>query len=185
MLPLSSRGCTSTRQRYRVLGHLPPKTRGTGTPVELLKQYITTTGRTPRYLRIDNAKEFTSQEMVDFCNENDIILQHVVCLLAEAGIPHLYITQNLQLAQLRFRLHSSPLATIQHFLWQLWQPCNTLESCAPQHTRNPHADCSMSRGHGTVTLLPLSPNRWHIYISSQHQVTVLITRLSNLLSLLL
>ena len=46
----------------------PSKTRGTGTPVELLKQYITTTGRTPRYLRIDNAREFTSQEMVDFCD---------------------------------------------------------------------------------------------------------------------
>ena len=52
----------------------PRKTRGTGTPVELLKQYITTTGCTPRYL----AKEFTSQEMVDFCSENDIILQTVV-----------------------------------------------------------------------------------------------------------
>ena len=37
----------------------PSKTRGTGTPVELLKQFITTTGRTPRYLRNDNAKEFT------------------------------------------------------------------------------------------------------------------------------
>ena len=36
----------------------PSKTRGTGTPVELLKQYITTTGRTPRYLRIDNAREY-------------------------------------------------------------------------------------------------------------------------------
>jgi len=56
----------------------PRKTRGTGTPVELLKQYITTIGRTPRYLRIDNSKEFTSQEIVDFCSENDIILQPVV-----------------------------------------------------------------------------------------------------------
>jgi len=63
----------------------PRKTRGTGTPVEFLKQYITTTGRTPRYLRIDNAKEFTSQEMVDFCSENDIILRlqrKTRCLLA-------------------------------------------------------------------------------------------------------
>jgi len=56
----------------------PRKTRSTGTPVELLKQYITTTGHTPRYLRIDNAKKFTSQKMVDFCSENDIILQPVV-----------------------------------------------------------------------------------------------------------
>jgi len=42
---------------------------------------------------------------------------HPTALLAEAGIPPLYITHNLQLAQLRFRLHSSPPATIQHFLW--------------------------------------------------------------------
>jgi len=33
---------------------------------------------TPRYLRIDNAKELTPQEMVDFCSKNDIILQPVV-----------------------------------------------------------------------------------------------------------
>jgi len=53
----------------------PRKTRGTGTPIQLLKQYITTTGRTPRYLRIDNAKEFTSQEMVDFCSEHNIVVK--------------------------------------------------------------------------------------------------------------
>ena len=43
-------------------------------------------------------------------------------LLAEAGIPPLYITQNLQLAQLRFRLSSSPPTSIQYFMWTLWQP---------------------------------------------------------------
>jgi hypothetical protein len=58
---------------------------------------------------------------------------HPTALLADTGIPPLYITQNLQLAQLRFRLHSSPPNTIQHFLWHLWQPLlqvvplNTLE----------------------------------------------------------
>ena len=52
--------------------------RGRGTPVELLKQYVVTTGRKPRYLRVDNAKEFTLQEMVDYCKDNDIILQPVV-----------------------------------------------------------------------------------------------------------
>ena len=58
---------------------------------------------------------------------------HPTALLAEAGIPPLYITQHLQLAQLRLKLHSSSPATIQHFLWQLWQPLmqlvplNTLE----------------------------------------------------------
>jgi len=51
--------------------------------------------------------------------------------LLRQEFPPLYITQNLQLAQLRFRLHYSP---IQHFLWQLWQPLlqvvplNTLET---------------------------------------------------------
>jgi len=47
---------------------------------------------------------------------------HPTALLSETGIPPLYITQNLQLAQLRFRLYSSPPTTIQHFLWCLWQP---------------------------------------------------------------
>jgi len=47
---------------------------------------------------------------------------HPISLLSETGIPPLYITQNLQLAQLRFRLYSSPPTTIQHFLWCLWQP---------------------------------------------------------------
>jgi len=56
----------------------PCTTRGTGTPVKLLKQYITTTGRAPRNLRIDTAEKSTSQEMVDFCRENNIILQPVV-----------------------------------------------------------------------------------------------------------
>jgi hypothetical protein len=56
----------------------PSKTRGRGTPVELLKQCIVTTGRKPRYLRVNNAKEFTSQEIVDYCKDNDIILQPVV-----------------------------------------------------------------------------------------------------------
>jgi len=37
-------------------------------------------------------------------------------LLSDTGISPLYITQNLQLAQLRFRLYSSPPSTIQHFL---------------------------------------------------------------------
>jgi len=54
------------------------KTRGCGTPVELLKQHVVTTGRKPRDLRVDNAKEFTSQEIVNFYQENNIILQPVV-----------------------------------------------------------------------------------------------------------
>jgi len=46
--------------------------------VEFLKQYIATTGRKPQYLYVDNAKEFNSQEMVDYCKDNDTILQPVV-----------------------------------------------------------------------------------------------------------
>ena len=62
-------------------------------------------------------------------------------LLAEAGILPLYITQNLQLAQHRFRLHFSPPATIQHFLWQLWQPLLQLVPLNTQETRMQTAVC--------------------------------------------
>jgi len=47
---------------------------------------------------------------------------HPTAQLFETGIRPLYITQSLQLAQLRFRMYSSPPTTIQHFLWWLWQP---------------------------------------------------------------
>ena len=50
----------------------PSKSQGRRTPVEILKQYVLTTGRKPRYLRVDNAKEFTAQEMVDYCKDNKI-----------------------------------------------------------------------------------------------------------------
>ena len=52
----------------------PFKARGGGTPLELFKQYVVTTGRKPRYLRVDNAKEFISQDIVDYCRDNDFIL---------------------------------------------------------------------------------------------------------------
>jgi len=55
-----------------------------------------------------------------WCEKARMQLNADKTLLAETGIPPLYITQNLQLAQLRFRLHSSPPATFQHFLRQLW-----------------------------------------------------------------
>jgi len=77
---------------------------------------------------------------------------HPTALLAATGIFPLYITQNMQLAQLRFKLLSSPHATIQHFLWQLWQPLlqivplNTFETC--MQTAVCHVDMA-------VTLLPL------------------------------
>jgi len=42
----------------------------------LLKQYVVTTGRKPRYLRVDIAKESTSHKMGDYCEK--ITLQPVV-----------------------------------------------------------------------------------------------------------
>ena len=36
------------------------------------------TGKPIRFLRVDDAKEFTCPAMVDFCNANNIILQVVV-----------------------------------------------------------------------------------------------------------
>ena len=47
-------------------------------PLELLKAYIATTGKKPRYLRVDGAKEFATPEMENYCIEHGIILQVVV-----------------------------------------------------------------------------------------------------------
>ena len=46
--------------------------------MELLRVYINTTGKTPRYPRVDGVKEFVSDEMVDFCTSEKIFLQVVV-----------------------------------------------------------------------------------------------------------
>ena len=47
-------------------------------PVALLRAYITTTGKAPRFLRVDGAKEFVSDEIVTFCTSEKTILQVVV-----------------------------------------------------------------------------------------------------------
>jgi hypothetical protein len=47
-------------------------------PVNLLRAYINTTGKRPRYLRVDGAKEFVNNDMVEYCVQNNIILQTVV-----------------------------------------------------------------------------------------------------------
>ena len=47
-------------------------------PLALIKEYIAFTGRKIRYLRMDNAKEFHSEEMLTFCRDNGIIIQPVV-----------------------------------------------------------------------------------------------------------
>jgi len=72
---------------------------------------------------------------------------HPTALLAETGIFPLYITQNLQLAQLRFRLHSSPPVTIQHFLWQLWQPLLQIVPLNTLETRMQTAICHVDMAH--------------------------------------
>jgi len=54
----------------------PTKTRAS--PLALLKQFVTLTCRKIRYLRIDGAKEFQSEEMRQYCADNDVVLQLVV-----------------------------------------------------------------------------------------------------------
>ena len=54
----------------------PTKTRAS--PLALLKRFVTFTGRKIRYLRIDCAKEFQSDEIQEYCAGNDVVLQLVV-----------------------------------------------------------------------------------------------------------
>jgi len=75
------------------------------------------------------------------------VYAHPTALLAGADIPPLYITQNLQLAQFRFRLHSSPPATIEHFLWQLWQPLLQLVPLNTIETRIQTTVCHVDMAH--------------------------------------
>jgi len=54
----------------------PAKTHAS--PLALLKQLVTLTGKKIPYLRIDSAKEFQSNEIKEYCAENDVALQLVV-----------------------------------------------------------------------------------------------------------
>ena len=54
----------------------PAKTRAS--PLALPKQFVTFTGRKVHYLRIDGAKEFQSEEIKEYCADNDIVPQLVV-----------------------------------------------------------------------------------------------------------
>jgi len=54
----------------------PTKTRAS--PLALLKQFVTLTSRKIRFLRIDCAKEFQSEEIREYCADNDVVLQLVV-----------------------------------------------------------------------------------------------------------
>jgi len=54
----------------------PTKTRAS--PLVLLKQFVIFTGRKIRYLRLDSAKEFQSDEIKEYCADNDVVLQLMV-----------------------------------------------------------------------------------------------------------
>ena len=54
----------------------PTKTRAC--PLALFKQFVTLTGRKIRFLRIDSAKEFQSEEIRQYCADNDVVLQLLV-----------------------------------------------------------------------------------------------------------
>jgi len=53
-------------------------TKTCASPLALLKQFVTFTGRKIHYLRIDGAKEFQSDEIKEYCAGNDVVLQLVV-----------------------------------------------------------------------------------------------------------
>jgi len=80
-----SLGCLPDLNRYFLLVmdkgtkyfvSFPTKTRTS--PLALLKQFVTLTGRKIRFLRIDCAKEFQSEEIREYCADNDVVLQLVV-----------------------------------------------------------------------------------------------------------
>jgi len=54
----------------------PTKTRAS--PLALLKQFVTLTGRKIRFLRFDGSKEFQSEEIRQYCADNDVVLQLMV-----------------------------------------------------------------------------------------------------------
>ena len=53
-------------------------TKTRASPLALLKQFVTFTGRKIRNLRIDSAKEFQTDEIKEYCADNDVVLQLVV-----------------------------------------------------------------------------------------------------------
>jgi len=80
-----SLGCLPDLNRYFLLVMdkgpeyfvcFPTKTRAS--PLARLKQFVTFTGIKIRYLRIDGAKEFQSDEIKEYCVDNDVVLQLVV-----------------------------------------------------------------------------------------------------------
>jgi len=80
-----SLGCLPDLNRYFLLVmdqgtkyfvSFPTKTRAS--PLALLKQFVTLTGRRICFLRIDSAKEFQSEEIRQYCADNDVVLLQLV-----------------------------------------------------------------------------------------------------------
>jgi len=80
-----SLGCLPNLKRYFLLVmdkgteyivSFPTKTRAS--PLTLLKQFVTFTGRKIRYLRTDGAEEFQSDKIKEHLAENDVVIQLVV-----------------------------------------------------------------------------------------------------------
>ncbi len=106
-------------------------------PVDLLRAYITTTGKAPRYLRVDGAKEFVSDEMVAFCTAEKIVLQVVVSynhtMQARVEGAIVYVKQHSRVSMLAANVPTGwcPQATTdfvtkKNFLWY-----STNASCSP------------------------------------------------------
>ena len=112
-------------------------------PVDLLRAYINTTGKRPRYLRVDGAKEFVSNDMVEYCVQNNIILQTVVAYnhtmqaRVEGAIG--YVKQHSRVAMLTANVPTRfwPQATTDfvHKKNYLWYSEDTSGKCSTAHER--------------------------------------------------
>jgi len=80
-----SLGCLPDLNRYflvvmdkgtKYFVSFPTKTRAS--PLALFKPFVTLTGRKIRFLRIDGAKKFQSEEIKQYCADNDVVLQLVI-----------------------------------------------------------------------------------------------------------
>ena len=56
-------------------------TKTSASPIALLQQFVTLTGRKFRYLQIDGAEEFQYDEIKEYCAENDVVLYCVVATI--------------------------------------------------------------------------------------------------------
>jgi hypothetical protein len=112
--------------------------------VALLQAYITATGKAPRFLRVDGAKEFVSEEMVTFCTSEKIILQvvvaynHTMQARVEGAIG--YVKQHSRVSMLAANVPTRwwPQATTDFISWRIHCGVEVTElSTNKQHTLSP------------------------------------------------